>query len=43
MPDDYNFDHKGFFYYLLFITNIGVDWSKYQKDFTLRTDAVWEK
>lgn len=22
---------------------IGVDWKKYEKDFSLRTDAVWEK
>ncbi|KAM3133713.1 hypothetical protein pb186bvf_014122 [Paramecium bursaria] len=31
MPEDYNFDHKG------------VDWKRYEKDFSLRTDAVWEK
>lgn len=39
MPANYDFSHKG--------TNlprgVGIDWKSYEKDFTLRTDAVWEK
>ncbi len=31
IPEDYNFSTRGF------------DWKQYQKDFLLRTDAVWEK
>jgi hypothetical protein len=31
MPPDYNFSHKG------------IDFKEYEKDFSLRTDAVWEK
>ena len=31
VPEDYDFSNKG------------IDWKSYQKDFLLRTDAVWEK
>ena len=31
MPEDYDFSTRG------------VNWKKYEKDFILRTDAVWEK
>lgn len=40
MPADYDFSHKGI---INFIQYLGVNWKDYEKDFSLRTDAVWEK
>ena len=40
MPPNYAFSHKGTFIYSTFK---GINWKDYEKDFHLRTDAVWEK
>lgn len=29
--------------FINFIQLLGVNWKDYEKDFSLRTDAVWEK
>lgn len=38
MPEGYDFSTHG-----TLSVNIGKDWSQYDKDYKLRTDAVWEK
>ena len=40
MPPNYSFSHKGNTIPNIYI---GIKWDEYKNDYSLRTDAVWEK